>query len=220
MSILRLARWVGERIEKGMKSHHGRRFPAVSSGEHPKRRLNFKEIKMHGKPIGIALLIVFLISFPASAEFYKYIGPDGVIHFTDNLCDVPENQRSSLEEYSEAVTPEESMETLPTATVTQKIAEREKIKESESAERQNDIEARAEKLVKLKAELDQEFRQLTDEKERFEKEKKSRATSAEMKVYERQAEELNDRIKAYEEKSKHYKEELKAYHAMMAREFE
>jgi hypothetical protein len=172
---------------------------------------------MHGKPIVIALLILLLMSFPTSAEFFKYRDQDGVLHFTDNLSEVPENQHKNLEKYNEVKTPKESEEIDPEATVIIKNTEHEKIKESmKSVERQNALEARAEKLVKLKAELDQEFQQLTDEKERFEKEKKSRASSAEIKVYEQKAKELNDRIKAYDEKSKFYKEELKVYHAMMA----
>ena len=48
-------------------------------------------------------IIIVLLSAPASAQFYKYIDEDGNIRFTDDINQVPENQRATVKSYEEAV---------------------------------------------------------------------------------------------------------------------
>ena len=55
----------------------------------------------------ILMTLISMISIPACAEFYKYRDANGVLRFTDNLMDVPEDQRENLKSYTEVVTPEE-----------------------------------------------------------------------------------------------------------------
>jgi hypothetical protein len=43
---------------------------------------------------------VLCLSIPASAEFYKYKRADGTIHYTDDLSQVPKDQRPRLKVYS------------------------------------------------------------------------------------------------------------------------
>ncbi|MEJ2657523.1 MAG: DUF4124 domain-containing protein, partial [Desulfobacterales bacterium] len=46
-------------------------------------------------------LALVLFSISASAEYYKYIDQNGNVHYTDDLTDVPENQRTDINEYNE-----------------------------------------------------------------------------------------------------------------------
>ncbi len=45
-------------------------------------------------------LSLLLFSMSASAEYYRYIDKDGNVHFTDDLTNVPENQRTDIHEYT------------------------------------------------------------------------------------------------------------------------
>jgi len=49
------------------------------------------------------LIVVALIGFPyqALADFYRYVDKNGVRRFTDNLSEVPEDQRPKVHRYSE-----------------------------------------------------------------------------------------------------------------------
>ena len=43
--------------------------------------------------LGLSILLGGVLS---AAEYYRWIDQNGVIHFTDNLHDVPERQRSNV----------------------------------------------------------------------------------------------------------------------------
>lgn len=49
----------------------------------------------------IILIALLFSTVGAFAEFYKYIDKEGNILFTDNLSEVPENQRPGVIEYGE-----------------------------------------------------------------------------------------------------------------------
>jgi hypothetical protein len=52
------------------------------------------------KYLKIFVLISFILfSVNASAEFYKYTDEDGNVRFTDDINQVPEEQRSKIRSY-------------------------------------------------------------------------------------------------------------------------
>ncbi|MBE9582728.1 MAG: DUF4124 domain-containing protein, partial [Proteobacteria bacterium] len=53
------------------------------------------------------VIVLILTIFPAlaSAEFYKYVDKNGSVRFTDNLANVPADQRSQVDEYEDPLYP-------------------------------------------------------------------------------------------------------------------
>ena len=51
----------------------------------------------------ILLLVIVLLATPAPAEIYKYVDEQGKVHFTDDINQVPVDQRDSYEVSSEYV---------------------------------------------------------------------------------------------------------------------
>ncbi|UCG79642.1 MAG: DUF4124 domain-containing protein, partial [Desulfobacterales bacterium] len=53
--------------------------------------------------IVLCLVLVFALVIPreCGSEVYKYTDKDGIIHFTDDLTEVPVEQRTEVEAYQE-----------------------------------------------------------------------------------------------------------------------
>jgi hypothetical protein len=49
----------------------------------------------------LTLLVIVLFAFNAPAEIYKYLDDQGNVHFTDDINQVPEDQRDSMESSTE-----------------------------------------------------------------------------------------------------------------------
>jgi len=55
---------------------------------------------MQSKSVIIALILI-LVPLVSSAEFYKYRDESGVLHYTDDLSEIPANQRPKMDTYKE-----------------------------------------------------------------------------------------------------------------------
>ena len=144
------------------------------------------------------LILLPLIAIPASAEFYKYKDANGVLRFTDNLLEVPEDQRENLQSYQEVVTPEESPATPDTVK-----------KEAALQDRNNRIEqmnAEREILAQSYSDLESERKALLE----------SAPDPQDQKAYEahrKSIEAFNEKIKTYEEKRKLFQDKVDAFNA-------
>jgi hypothetical protein len=52
--------------------------------------------------VGVALVVSLAIAGPAWAQFYKYLDKHGNVRFTDDINQVPENQRVKARSYVES----------------------------------------------------------------------------------------------------------------------
>jgi hypothetical protein len=140
----------------------------------------------------ILFLGLMLIPGLCFAEFYKYRDANGVLRFTDNLAEVPENQRQNIQEYQEAVTPEatggpvEKVQTL-------------------------DLNARADQLNAERDLLAKEYAELEKERENLDKTTRDPQNDADFEAYKTQVDSYNNRIKAYEEKRKLFQTKVDAF---------
>jgi hypothetical protein len=142
----------------------------------------------------ITCLILCLIPGLAAAEFYKYRDQNGIVRFTDNLLDVPKDQRGAVEQYKEIVTPRTADETRPT-------------------DQLKDLNARADALNAERDLLAKEYADLEKEREAIEKATRNPQNATEYDTDKKQVDDYNAGIRAYEEKRKLFQEKVDAFNA-------
>ena len=160
--------------------------------------------------------VAILSVLPAQAELYKYRDAQGHVCFTDNLAEVPKDQRPYIQALEEVSAP-------PVATSTEARAVAED--KPQASTDQPDGEVNEETIAALnsrKQELDQEFSGLMDDKYKLLKEKHNldglagRDVEA-RKAYEDKVQALNQRIadyqirrNAFQKEAEQVKQSLKA----------
>jgi chromosome segregation ATPase len=147
----------------------------------------------------IALLMLFVMIQPVSAEFYRYVDPHGNVIFTDDLSKVPPDQREQVKSY------EESKYRPPKAP--EKTDEQKKTPQDAGEDEQYN------RLRRQEETLEQERNALKAERERLNQEGKEAVTPEQIKEYNRSIVDFNARIKAYEEKRDVYAAEVEKYQA-------
>lgn len=137
------------------------------------------------------------------AEFYKYIDEEGKVQFTDNLANVPDDQRERLEAYQEVSRPE--TDPPPEAA--------EGAENAESLAVQGTGEEEAVALEQRGAALEEEYKALMAERETLDEAAQVRLTPAKKRELVEKISDFNLRIKAYEKKRQAYNAEVEAYNA-------
>jgi len=183
-----------------------------------------------------ALLFLICMWLPSSAlaEYYQYRDQNGVLRFTDNLADVPEDQRQQIMSYTESetfvMTEEESLEYLQDTSVQEETGEdmegayqsEENGEDMDDADQSEETEtgrddslAQLKKLNQMKAALDEEFAELMEEKQVLlqYKDSKKNMSIKEAKAYQKKVTLLNQRITDFEERRQAYKKEADAFNA-------
>jgi hypothetical protein len=182
----------------------------------------------------LLFLICMLLPSSALAEYYQYRDQNGVLRFTDNLADVPEDQRQQIKSYTESeafvMTEEESMEYLQDTSAQEETGEdmegadksEETGEDMEGADQSEETEtgrddnlAQLKKLNQMKAVLDEEFAELMEEKQVLlqYKDSKKNMSIKEARAYQKKVTLLNQRITDFEERRQAYKKEADAFNA-------
>ncbi|MBF0450180.1 MAG: hypothetical protein HQK75_05720 [Candidatus Magnetomorum sp.] len=169
----------------------------------------------------IVCLTLFFIfqSLFVFAEFYKYKDSNGVLRFTDNLAEVPENQRKGVDKYKEYIPPqppeekstlEDIPETSPDISST--------IPPAQAPTQQKDqktmtIQVLGNKISKIQENLQEEYQQLLAEKKALESldKKSGKKKSTDIESLKNKASALNKRIQEYNQKKTTYLQAIKGY---------
>jgi chromosome segregation ATPase len=146
----------------------------------------------------ILLSILSLIPIPACAEYYKYKDTNGVFRFTDNLLDVPKDQRENIQTYKEAVTPEPKPETSNM------------IKEEATLKGKN---SRIEQLNSERESLEQSYRDLEAERNFLLESSPSPQEKEAYETHKKRINAFNEKIKSYEEQRKMFQSKVDAFNA-------
>ena len=160
--------------------------------------------------IGLCLTVL-LFANPALGEFYKYRDSNGVLLFTDNLADVPPDQRPDAKSYKEAddyLTPEQK--------AARDAKKRQEVEMAAQQKQEGNFEAIQETrmtLNQVRTELDKEYGDLIREKEALEKEKAAATTPEKQTAYKKRVNALNKRIIEYEDRRNQYEESIKKFNA-------
>ena len=158
------------------------------------------------KPI-IFLLILLLVPALSFAEFYKYRDKDGVLRFTDNLVDVPEDQRPKVDSYSE-----------PDDYLTPQQKKKKAIQKEKASKKIRKGSGRLTKdssfmgLNRVKTELDAEHADLVRTKQAMNREKNTSSSIEAVKKYQDKVRSLNERIVDYEKRRTEFKRKIDAGH--------
>ncbi len=161
----------------------------------------------------VLLLLLVANVCPVAADIYKYRDADGVIRYTYDLAEVPEDQRPQVQTIEEAVREEVPAATAenPTADSKDEAASSANKKDEEEEEKVVD-QATIEEMNQRKKELDQEFAGLMEEKYKLLKEKEKLETLAgrdtkAVAEYDAKVEKLNRKIADYQKRREVFEEE-------------
>ena len=157
--------------------------------------------------ITIALVMIFLSFNAAIAEIYKYRDAEGIVRYTYDLADVPENQRPKVQTYEETRT-----ETEASPASGESIAPAETPKSDGEEDVPIVDEKKIEELNQKKKELDTEFSALMEEKYKLlkEKEKLDALPGSDKKgaaKYDKHAKDLNRKIADYQKRQEAFQKE-------------
>lgn len=148
-----------------------------------------------------------LFLFPAHAEFYKYQDENGVTRFTNDLANVPEDQRAGIEAYDEVVSDQDNV-----------VYYQEEGVSSDEIENDVSVEEGAPKdlaefidMNKKKAALDKEYVALVREREALIQMKENITTKQMLEEYTNRFEDLNNRISQYEGRRQAFSKEVEAF---------
>ncbi len=156
-----------------------------------------------------ALLLSFLLAAPVSAEFYKYVDQSGNIRFTDDITMVPPAQRKKLKVYEEAETSAPAEAEAPAADEAEQAPAKEPASGGTVTEEK--VGAMKARLDGKRAELAEEYRQLTEERRALEGRGKKFETKEEARQYEAAVRRLNEKNSAYEQKRKQFEKSVDSY---------
>ncbi len=158
------------------------------------------------------LLLMVLSTYPVAADIYKYRDDQGVIRYTYDLAEVPEDQRPQVQTYEEAK-PETG-----SAVQTEEIADGDKGNNADDKAADTPLvdEEKIDELNQRKKDLDQELADLMEEKYSLIKEKEKLAETLAgrdekaVAAYDEKVKELNDKIAEYKKRRDAFQKEADA----------
>jgi predicted RNase H-like nuclease (RuvC/YqgF family) len=146
------------------------------------------------------------LAIPAFGKYYRYTDANGVLRFTDNLADVPKDQRPNVKTFKSIKSRVAKDEAGPESTV--KAAPPSNNSRDEEYAREKD------KLDRRQAELNKLFMKLQNERTALAAKAPPAGASAEtIDAYRQKVENLNTRIGRYEKQRAEFEKKLKEFHA-------
>lgn len=162
-------------------------------------------------------LSLLLFSMSASAEYYRYIDKDGNVHYTDDLTNVPENQRTDIHEYTGFQDDSyDHQKDEQKDEKSQPLIEKEQVKNKPGI---NDFSEIKKRLDQEKEKLDEEYRALMEEKKEIAKGKNKYRSKSRAKKYNKVILEFNEKIEDYERRKKLFNEEVEKYNKQVEKSY-
>jgi predicted RNase H-like nuclease (RuvC/YqgF family) len=138
-----------------------------------------------------------------TAEFYKYVDKDGVVRFTDDISQVPEDQRKDVDTFK-SVEP-------PPALETQEGSGSADAGQESAAPQKGQLDARQQQLQAEIQQLDAEYQGLMEEKAALEQELSTVRTKPKMRVYNEKVRVLNEKLSEYSNRRSELEKETQMY---------
>ncbi len=168
-----------------------------------------------------AVGVFLFLSPPSHAEFYKYRDANGIIRYTDNLGEVPPDQRPEVESYVEPEdfakpTPQKAQNPKPQKNA-KAAAGTEIVLYPEESSKMSP-EAVAEMLITEKAALEAEYQEIQNVKENLAASRKGLSTPASFREFNKEHSRLMARSTAYEKRRKMFEVNVKLHNADVSTE--
>jgi hypothetical protein len=171
------------------------------------------------------VVIVSLISTAtASAQFYRYVDTHGNVTYTDDINQVPGNQRALIRSYAESQPTvsgaKEPLENTANTTSHENTSTGLFVTAANADTSGNgeSLEAAKARLEETKKQLEAEYQVLVKEKEALVQEKDKRKTREEIHGYNKRVEAFNQRTGKYETVSKELQKQVAEYNARVTDE--
>lgn len=166
----------------------------------------------------LILLSLLLFSMTASAEYYKYMDKDGNVHYTDDLTNVPENQRTDINEYTgfQSDSYDQQKDEQKTEK-SQPLVEKEEVKDKPDTDNFSEIKKR---LDNEKEKLEAEHSALMAEKKEIAENKNKYRSKSRAKKYNKVILEFNEKIEDYERRKKVFNAEVEEYNKRVEKFYE
>ena len=149
------------------------------------------------------VIIILLLAASLQAQIYKYVDEEGRKRWTDDLSQVPIEQRTSAEQF-------EGVRDIPQEPSSKK--EESKTATTADTDQPDDkTELTRESLMKEKLELDNQYQLLLDERKQIEEMKSEKGDAAAQAERNRRISTYNAKIEQYETQLNAYKEKVDAY---------
>jgi hypothetical protein len=153
----------------------------------------------------------------ASAEYYKYIDKDGNVHYTDDLTNVPENQRTDINEYTGFQgDPYDQQKDEQKSEKEQPVLEREHVKNVPDMNEFSEIKKR---LDQEKETLEEEYRALMEEKKEIAENKNKYRSKSRAKKYNKVILKFNEKIEDYERRKKAFNTKVEEYNDLVEKSY-
>lgn len=169
------------------------------------------------------VLILMLVPIFSSAEFYQYKDKNGALHFTDNISEIPKDQRlqvKSYEEPSDYTAPEtkednelgKESDTDNSDNITGVAADGIKNKNSENISDKNYI--RFNDLKNEKDSMDKERTELMKEKQMLIEKLKKPINNSKVMEYKKRIKNLNERMAAFNKRSEALQKKIDTFNSL------
>jgi len=164
------------------------------------------------------LLLLFLFFLfgaqPAEAEIYQYKDPTGTSRFTDDLSNVPEEQRPDLKTFKSVKNDEDKRTKLQNSMSSSKASER---KSSTTADTWREkVENSSRELEQMKADLEQRVKQLRKQRKQLKANTPAKnSSSREKAAYYDKIKSLNAKIEAYSKQREKFQKKIDAFNRLV-----
>ena len=133
-----------------------------------------------------------MFSVSAAAEFYKYVDEDGNVHFTDDINQVPAEQRAKIRSYVESVSEDPAEQEVTRENQSEQAAADQQTNFPDlSGDESENLEDAKKRINELKSEIDQEYEALLKEKEQLAKNKEKAKTREQIVEFNKKVDSLN-----------------------------
>jgi predicted nucleic acid-binding Zn-ribbon protein len=153
----------------------------------------------------------------ASAEYYRYIDKDGNVHYTDDLTNVPESQRTDIHEYTGFQgDPYDQQKDEQKSEKPQPLFEKEQVENKPDIDDFSEVKKR---LDQEKEKLEEEYRALMEEKKEIAKNKNKYRSKSRAKKYNKVILNFNEKIEDYERRKKAFNAEVEEYNKRVEKSY-